>query len=135
MIEKKILRFNVCKIKVSILFLLISFVGFSQDIQVKVLGGAVVDPMVPVSINAGNSITFRITNIRTDCDKVKIDDITLSNPIDFSISTDQIPKNVDNDNCKGKTKYIDFVVTNISGNCGATTDINILIKKNKINLL
>ena len=123
---------NLLSAKFLCLFLMITMFGYSQDppdINVEILGGNPVFLNDDVLINAGNSITFRITNNRTDCDKVKIEEITLANTTEFSISTDKIPKNVDNDNCKGKTKYIDFVVTNISGNCGATTDIDILIKK------
>lgn len=115
-------RFFVC-------FCFISYLGNAQDINVNVLGGSAVSDGATVSITAGNAITFRITNSRLDCDKVKIESISLTNTTDFSLSTDKIPKHVDNDDCNGKTKFIDFVVTNISGNCGASTDINIEVKQ------
>ncbi|UKM66272.1 T9SS type A sorting domain-containing protein [Flavobacteriaceae bacterium GSB9] len=112
-----------------ILFYSVTCLSNAQDINVNVLGGTSVSDGATVFITAGNVITFRITNNRMDCDKVKIASISINNTIDFSLSTDKIPSNVDNDDCKGKTKYIDFVVTNISGNCGASTDINIEVKQ------
>uniref|UniRef100_UPI00356A929F LamG-like jellyroll fold domain-containing protein n=1 Tax=Mariniflexile sp. TaxID=1979402 RepID=UPI00356A929F len=112
-------------------FLLASYVGNTQDIQVKILGSIdTIDPLETVSITAGNSISFRITNTRiNDCDKVKIEDIRISNTTDFSISTDKIPTNVDTESCKGKTKYVDFTITNKSGDCEASTRIFIEVKQ------
>jgi trimeric autotransporter adhesin len=114
-------------------FFLIGIFGYTQDIEVKILGGSA--PVVNgglVSISAGNSISFRITNTRTDCDKVKIDDISVSNTADFSITSDKVPTNIDTESCKGKTKYVDFTVTNISGDCGATTNILIEVKQDPV---
>ncbi len=112
-------------------FLLISFIGNAQDIQVKILGSTTtVSNGGAVSFSAGNTISFRITNTRGDCDKVKIEDIIVSNTTDFSISSDKIPTNVDTEGCKGKTKYVDFTITNKSGYCGASTDIAIEVKQN-----
>lgn len=111
-------------------FLLTSYIGNTQDIQVKILGGTTVTNGGAVSFSAGNTISFRITNTRNDCDKVKIEDIIVSNTIDFSISSDKIPSNVDTESCKGKTKYVDFTITNKSGYCGASTDIAIEVKQN-----
>ena len=121
---------NLSFYKFFIIFLITGLYSYAQDINVEVLGGNNVSQGDVVAISAGNSITFRITNTRTDCKKVKIEDIILTNTTDFSISSDKIPKNVDHEDCKGKTKHIDFVVTNTSGNCGASTDINIEVKKN-----
>ncbi|MFD0837292.1 LamG-like jellyroll fold domain-containing protein [Mariniflexile aquimaris] len=111
--------------------MLTSYIGNTQDIQVKILGSTTtVSNGGAVSFSAGNTISFRITNTRNDCDKVKIEDIIVSNTIDFSISSDKIPTNVDTESCKGKTKYVDFTITNKSGNCGASTDIAIEVKQN-----
>lgn len=90
------------------LMLFIGLFANAQDVKVTVIGGANVADGSVVSITAGNSISFRITNIRTDCDKVKIEDISISNTTDFSLVTDKVPKNVDSPNCKGNTKNIDF---------------------------
>ncbi|HEX9600002.1 MAG TPA: T9SS type A sorting domain-containing protein, partial [Mariniflexile sp.] len=56
-------------------------------------------------------------------DKVKIEDVNLSNTTDFSISTDKTPTNINTQSCNGKIKYFDFTITNISGNCDASTDV------------
>ncbi|TNJ44649.1 T9SS type A sorting domain-containing protein [Tamlana fucoidanivorans] len=111
------------------IFVLITFLGVAQDINVNILGGATISDGGSVAITAGNAITFRITNTRADCEKVKIEDISISNTADFSLSTDKIPKNIDRDVCNGNTKYIDFVVTNVSGDCSASTAIDILVKQ------
>jgi hypothetical protein len=110
-------------------FLLIGFSGIAQDIKVEIIGGSTVAGGSTVSIIAGNAISFRITNTRTDCNKVKIDEIDITNTTDFALSTDKIPTNVDTQNCNGKTKYVDFTITNISGNCGASTNIIIQVKQ------
>ncbi|WNH09347.1 LamG-like jellyroll fold domain-containing protein [Thalassobellus suaedae] len=120
---------NLSKTLVFVCFSLISYFGNSQDIEVNILGGSTVTGGASISISSGNSISFRITNTRTDCDKVKIESISLTNTTDFEISTDKIPTNIDTESCNGKTKKIDFTITNNSGNCGASTDIIIEVKQ------
>lgn len=115
--------------RIILFFFLISFFGNAQDIQVEILGGSTVSEGTSVAIFAGNAISFRITNVRTDCEKVKIEDISLSNTTDFSISTDKTPTNIDTQSCNGKVKYFDFTITNTSGNCNAFTDVIIEVKQ------
>lgn len=118
------------KIVYALIFLFFNFIGFSQsDIQVEIIGGNTVAYNSTIEITAGNSISFRITNIRTDCDLVKIDGISITNTTDFSLSSDKVPKHLYTTDCKGNPKNVDFTITNISGNCAALTDINIEIKK------
>ncbi|MGE5944551.1 MAG: LamG-like jellyroll fold domain-containing protein, partial [Flavobacteriales bacterium] len=125
------MKYLLCLFSRRIIFVL-SLFGFfcnAQDIQVQVLGGSTVSDGSIVAISAGNAISFRITNIRNDCEKVKIESISLSNTTDFILATDKVPKNVDSPDCKGNINNIDFTITNISGNCGASTDIIIEVKK------
>ncbi|WP_100613368.1 LamG-like jellyroll fold domain-containing protein [Confluentibacter citreus] len=120
---------NLRSVRIIFVLSLFGFFCNAQDIQVQVLGGSTVSDGSTVAISAGNTISFRITNIRTDCEKVKIESISITNTTDFSLSTDKVPKNVDSPDCKGNNNNIDFTITNISGNCGASTDILIEVKK------
>ncbi len=108
-----------------ILILLVSYIGNAQDMQVNILGGAIVAQGSTISITAGNSMTFRIINTRSNCGTLRVNNIILSNPTDFSVSHKKLSYNVRSSKCKIGNKYLDFTVTNISGNCAASTDITI----------
>lgn len=117
------------KSKLVVLLLFVAFVGNAQDMQVNILGGTEVATGSTISITAGNSITFRITNTRSNCGTLKIQDIILSKPLDFSVSHQKLSYSVKSASCKKGKKYLDFTVTNISGDCAASTKIT--IKNNK----
>ena len=71
----------------AILMIAFSSVGYSQVMQLEVVGGNVVTQGSTISINAGNSLDFRITNIEsTNCSNLKIDDNDISIIIDFNIN-------------------------------------------------
>jgi hypothetical protein len=97
-----------------ILFLISYFSGYSQVTQVNILGGAQVSQGQTITIAAGSSLSFRITNVDTDCEqKLKIKDIIISNTTDFSISPNKRKKKIypscnDEEN---RAKYFDFTVT------------------------
>ena len=112
------------RIKVLLLFF-VSFLGNAQEMEVNLLGGAQVNQSDNISITAGSSLTFRIINTRSDCGTLKIEDIILSNTTDFSVSHYSLSYNIRSVNCKNGTKYLDFTVRNISGNCAASTNITI----------
>ena len=118
------------KTKLIALLLFATFVGNAQDMQVNILGGAIVAQSSTISITAGNSITFRIINTRSNCGTLKVEDIILDNP-NFSVSHKKLSYDVKSSSCKRGNKYLDFTVTNISGGCASSTDIT--IKNNKDN--
>ncbi|MBU3822015.1 hypothetical protein KO566_08085 [Flavobacteriaceae bacterium XHP0103] len=108
-----------------ILFFLCNLITNAQDIQVKISGGAIISQGETISISAGNAITFRITTTASNCGNLRIQDISLTNTTDFTLSSPTLPQNIKADHCKNGNKYLDFVVTNVSGNCGASTNVNI----------
>ncbi|MFG6686332.1 LamG-like jellyroll fold domain-containing protein [Mariniflexile sp. HNIBRBA6329] len=120
---------NLQSIGYLILFFILGFIGNAQgDVQVQIIGGSIVAEGSTISITAGNSINFRITDIAGNCGYMEIQDINITNATDFSLSSDDLPKKIKPLNCNGGTKYVDFTLRNISGNCGASTNINIVVK-------
>jgi hypothetical protein len=94
----------------------------AQVLQVEILGGAVVTPGATITINAGNSIDFRITNVETDnCRNLKIDDISLTNTADFNVSPNKFNRNIKPEDCPGGSKFIDFEVENTSPSCSSVS--------------
>ncbi|MGB5418903.1 LamG-like jellyroll fold domain-containing protein [Algibacter sp.] len=112
------------------LFFLFAFVGYSQVIQVEIVGGAVVTSGSTITINAGNSLDFRITNTETgNCSNLKIEDIDISNTTDFDIDPNNPTNNIKPESCKGGKKFLDFEIENSSPSCTvATTLVTIEIK-------
>ncbi|SNR41262.1 Por secretion system C-terminal sorting domain-containing protein [Lutibacter agarilyticus] len=116
-------------VKLIALLLFVAFTGNAQVMQVNILGGAEVASGTTISITAGNSITFRITNTRSNCGTLKVEDIILSDQANFSVSHKKLSYKVKSSACKNGNKYLDFTVTNTSGGCVAST--NITIENNK----
>jgi hypothetical protein len=115
----------------AILFILISSICNSQsEIQVEIVGGAIVYEYDIISISAGNAMTFRITNAKTNCANLKIEDLILDPSTGFTISHENLPKNIKPEHCKNGNKYLDFTVTNVSGNCSNSTDVIIEMNSN-----
>ncbi|MEP5339323.1 MAG: LamG-like jellyroll fold domain-containing protein [Algibacter sp.] len=110
-----------------VMFILSTFFASAQNMQVDILGGATVTDGSTVSITAGSAVEFDITNVRSNCGNVKIEDITLSNNTEFSITytSSNLPQNIKASHCSSGVKNIYFTVTNISSNCSASTDITI----------
>ena len=50
-----------------LLLLLVNFMINAQDMRVSILGGAVVTQGSTITINAGTSVAFQITNIASKC--------------------------------------------------------------------
>ena len=66
---------------------LITGICNAQVMQLEIIGGNVVTQGSTITINAGNSLDFRITNIETNnCKNLKINDVDISNTTDFSIN-------------------------------------------------
>lgn len=118
------------KCKLVIFLCALGFFSNAQVIQVEVIGGAVVSQGSTITINAGSSLDFRITNVATGtCSKLKIQDVDISNTTDFSIDPANPKKNIKPSGCKGGKKNLDFEVENISGSCSsASTLVTIEIK-------
>lgn len=113
--------FNKIVLKTLVLLVfLINFIGNSQDIQVNILGGAIVTHGSTITIDAGTSLTFQITNTSNNCSTLKIKDIDLSNTSNFSISPSNPSDNIKSVNCRNGDKDLNFTVTSNSG-CGTYT--------------
>lgn len=120
-----------------ILFLLLGFVCNAQTIQVEILGGAVVTSGSTITINAGSSLDFRITNIdASSCNgskKLKVQDIDISNTTDFDISPNNPSKNIKQISCGGSSskKRLDFEIENTSGSCATVSTLVTIEIKNQ----
>jgi Concanavalin A-like lectin/glucanases superfamily len=114
---------------ITVLFL-ISFFGSAQTMQVEIVGGAVVTQGSTITINAGTSLDFRITNVDfSNCKKLKIKDVNISNTADFDISPNNPKKNIKPEGCRGGKKKLDFEIENMSTSCTtASTLVTIKIK-------
>ncbi|RIA08508.1 putative secreted protein (Por secretion system target) [Flavobacteriaceae bacterium MAR_2010_72] len=125
--------FNLHLFRISIFCLFFSIVANSQsDIQVEIVGGTIVYEYDIINITAGNAISFRITNTvpNSNCGNLKIEDIYLDPATGFTLEHEALPKNIKPAACKNGSKFVDFVITNISGNCNAYTEVTILMNGN-----
>ncbi len=118
------------------LLVLVGIASNAQVIQVEIIGGAVVTQGSTITINAGNSLDFRITNIDPgNCKnnkKLKVQDVDISNTTDFNISPGNPKKNIKQTSCGGnKNKYLDFEVENISPSCATTSTLVTIEIKNQ----
>ncbi len=113
-----------------LLFLLISFTSQAQIMQLEVVGGTVVTQGSTITINAGSSLDFRITNIETtNCKNLNIKDVDISNTTDFDIDPNNPKKNIKPADCPGNKKFLDFEIVNISPACAtASTLVTVEIK-------
>jgi hypothetical protein len=102
-------------------FLLVSYMGKAQNMVVSVLGGNPITHKGALTISAGNSLTFQITNPGSGCSSLLVQSVTLSNS-DFSISPSDASGNIKTDCDKGnKIKYLNFKVTANGTDCITTT--------------
>jgi hypothetical protein len=105
------------------LFLFLGFFCNAQIIQVEITGGAIVTQGSTVSINAGSSLDFRITNVETsNCSNLRIDDIDISNTADFDISPNNPRDRIKPESCRGDHDLY-FEIENTSGNCSTSTTL------------
>ena len=97
--------------------------GNAQIIQVNILGGAQVSQGETITIDAGNSLTFRIINTVSGCKSLEVKDVNLNNQTNFSIWPNNPNKNIKSYDCRNGHKYLDFTVTadNLSSGCGTYT--------------
>lgn len=120
---RKFVPLSFFQIAFSLIFLLISFIGNAQDIKVEVQGGSNVALPSIVSINAGNSLTFKVTNISTgNCKSLQIKDISLSGATGastFTVTPFNPKDNIKPAHCNGDHDLL-FTVTRTDNNC--TTD-------------
>ncbi|GAA3609615.1 hypothetical protein GCM10022396_28530 [Flavivirga amylovorans] len=106
------------------LFCLLSGISYAQVIHVEIIGGSTVSDGGTVTINAGNSLNFRITNIEGgNCSNLKIKGVDVSNTTDFSIDPGDPKKNIKPAGCPGSKKELDFEIENISPNCTTTSTL------------
>ena len=108
--------------------LLVSSTAYSQTMQVEVIGGAIVTQGATISINAGTSLDFRITNIDASSCKnskrLRVLDVDISNTIDFDITPNNPRKNIKQISCNGNgNKNLDFEIENISPSCSTASTL------------
>ncbi|NNC51035.1 MAG: hypothetical protein HKO01_10905, partial [Flaviramulus sp.] len=112
-------------------FALISNVGNSQIIQVEILGGAIVTQGSTVTINAGSSLDFRITNIETsNCANLDIKGVDIANTADFDISPNNPKDKIKPQSCNGDQE-LDFEIENVSGTCTTSSTLVTIEIKNQ----
>ncbi len=106
---------------------LLSLIGqktLAQTMQLEVLGGAVVTQGSTVTINAGTSLDFRITNVDfSNCKKLKIQDVDISNTTGFDIDPNNPKRNIKPEGCNGGKKFLDFSIENITPNCSTVSTL------------
>jgi hypothetical protein len=119
---------NSLSVRFFIFFFLVIFVGNAQIIQVEIVGESVVSDGSTVSITAGNSLEFRITNIETgNCGNLRIDDIDISNTTDFDITPNNPRDRIKPAGCRGDHDLY-FEIENIGGSCSVSTLVTIEIR-------
>mgnify|MGYP001826563250 CR=1 FL=1 len=129
---RKYALINLIQAKLLILFLLISTAGTSQIMQVEIVGGAIVTQGSTITINSGNSLDFRITNVEgSNCKNLKIKDVDITNTTDFDITPNNPKKNIKPASCKGGKKFLDFDIENISPTCITTSTLVTIEIKNQ----
>ncbi|WP_391593493.1 LamG-like jellyroll fold domain-containing protein [Winogradskyella sp.] len=98
--------------------------------HLEVSGGNTVTQGSAVTINAGTTVQFTITNIETsNCQKLKVKDVDISNMTDFDINPNNPNRNIKPESCNGGHKFLDFEIENISGSCStASTLVTVEIK-------
>lgn len=90
--------------------------------QVKILGGTEIFHGGTLTINAGNSVTFQITNTALgNCSSVNVTDINLSNTANFSITPSNPSENIKSEKCNNGEKFLNFTVTATGSACETTT--------------
>lgn len=126
---RRLLPLNLLRKFVFFLFVLCSYAGNAQIIQVEIVGGAVVTQGSTVIINAGSSLDFRITNVETgNCGNLIIEDVDISNTTDFDIDPNNPKDKLKPADCKGDHE-LDFEIENISGSCvTASTLVTVKIR-------
>ncbi|MCB0461381.1 MAG: LamG-like jellyroll fold domain-containing protein [Flavobacteriaceae bacterium] len=125
--EKK--YFSGAQILFVLSLIFITSISYAQVMQLEVIGGNVVTQGSTVTINAGNSLNFRITNIETNnCRNLKIEDVDISNTTDFGISPNNPKGNIKPEDCPGGKKEIDFDIYNISSSSCSTVSTLVTIE-------
>jgi len=112
------------------LFLLSSSIGYTQIMQVNVLGGAQITNGSTLTITAGTAVTFRITNTSNNCSSLRVKDVNISNITDFSINPNNPRRNIKSSKCRRGRRFLDFTITNSSANCTSSSTL-VTIKSNK----
>ncbi|GAA4956221.1 hypothetical protein GCM10023314_32470 [Algibacter agarivorans] len=129
---RKYALINLIQAKLLVLFLLISTVGTAQIMQVEIVGGSVVAQGSTITINAGNSLDFRITNVEgSNCKNLKIKGVDITNTTDFDITPNNPKKNIKPASCPGGKKFLDFNIENISSACTTTSTLVTIEIKNQ----
>ena len=106
----------------------------AQELQLEIIGGSVVTQGSTITLNAGNSLNFRITNIEeNNCKNLKIEDVDISNTADFDISPNNPKSNIKSEDCPGGKKYLDFEIENKSTTCGIVSTLVTIEIKNQSN--
>ncbi len=118
--------------KFMVMLLLTCLVSNAQTMQVEVIGGAVVTQGSTITINAGTSLDFRITNVDfSNCKNLKIKDVDIFDTVNFDINPNNPKRNIKRVGCNGPSwkKYLDFEITNTSPSCTtASTLVTVEIK-------
>ncbi|PTM08394.1 MAG: hypothetical protein DA407_08180, partial [Bacteroidetes bacterium] len=100
--------------------------------QLEIIGGSVVTQGSTITLNAGNSLNFRITNIEeNNCKNLKINDVDISNTTDFDISPNNPKRNIKPEACPGNNDKLDFTIENISTSCGVVSTLVTIEIKNQ----
>ncbi|MHB1195206.1 MAG: LamG-like jellyroll fold domain-containing protein [Lutibacter sp.] len=112
------------------LFLMVGFLGNAQTMKVSILGGAQVTNGGALTITAGNSVTFQITNTALgNCSSVNVNDINISDTANFSITPSNPSENIKSASCNNGTKFLNFTIT-ATGSACATTITRVTIEGN-----
>ena len=133
---QKPLLFKILSLKTFLIIsLLVSSLGNAQDMQVNILGGEIVGQGEKIVVTAGNALSFKITNIRSNCSKLKVTEIALlNNPTNFSVSHEEsLPGDIRSLSCgKDPSEFI-FKVEIDDTSCGSSSEntTRVTIKNNK----
>ncbi|ULC60438.1 T9SS type A sorting domain-containing protein [Flaviramulus sp. BrNp1-15] len=135
---RRFLPLNFFQTNTFIFFLLFFSIGNAQIIQVEIIGDAVVTQGSTITINAGSSLDFRITNVETaacsNSNRLEIENVTVADVTNFNVSPNNVKRKIKQDTCPGNgNKDLDFSIENTSGNCATVSTLVTIEIKNQAN--
>ena len=129
---RRVLPINLFQITFFVIISLFGLTSNAQVMQVEVIGGSVITQGSTITINAGNSLDFRITNVEGgNCKNLRIKDVDIFNTTDFDITPNNPKKSIKPANCRGGKKFLDFEIENISPSCTSTSTLVTIEIKNQ----
>ena len=129
-----LINLKLVKIKLTVFLVFLVFIGNAQTLQVNIFGGAQVNNGDVINITAGQSLEFQITNVASNCKKLKIENIYYTNFPTYDAYQSSGWWDIKPSSCKGNKDHLNFVVRNNSPTCSSSSTIVTIETKKSGNL-